>query len=273
MKAYLFRPHDMGKKSCEGIEKYSTTGIKVVQSGEQEHPSGPHLCIRWGCTSHVPSGRNVLNKLSSMEKTMNKGEFRVTLAKAGLAPASWNADNIFDIKVPCVVRPGFHAKAKDFHLCKTQREAANAIRACGPDWYASEFIDKKAEYRVNILQGRVLSVIEKSSKDKDDITFSRGETSILYWSEWDLGAIKVAVEAFKLSGLDFSGVDVITDKSGKSYVLELNTCMLLEGSYQQSSFAKGFDWLVNNHRDLIPTKGAEDWKKYIHPAMSNMARV
>lgn len=274
MKAYLFRPHDMGKKSCEGIVANSTTGISLVQSGTNEHPDNPHLCIRWGCTSKVPQGRNTLNKLSAMERTMHKGAFRIEMSKKGLAPKSWNADNMFDIKVPCVVRPGFHAKAEQFYLCKTQREAADAIRACGGDWYASEYIEKASEFRINVLQGRVLCVIEKSAKDGADITFSQGNTSILYWSEWYLPAIKVAVEAVALSGLDFAGVDVITDKAGKAYVLELNTCPLLEGAYQQQAFAKGFDWVVKNDREAIKLKdGTEDWKKYIHPAMSHLARI
>lgn len=274
MKAYLFRPNDMGKKSCEGIAAHSKTGISVVQSGYQDHPSEPHLCIRWGCTSNVPSGRNVLNKLSAMHKSMDKGNFRIAMAEKGLAPKSWNADNMLDIRVPCVVRPEMHAKAAAFYLCKTQREAANAIRACGEGWYASEYIDKKAEYRINVLQGRVLSVIEKSAKDEKDITFSQGTTSILYWSEWPMDGVRKAVEAVALSGLDYAGVDVIADKDGKHYVLELNTCPLLEGSYQQESFAKGFDWVVEKGRDTIPLKsGAETWKKYIHPAMTPLSIV
>lgn len=275
MKAYLFRPREMGEKSCEGIRKYSTTGISVVQSQVDDHPSDPHLCIRWGCISKVPSGRNVLNKLDAMKVTGDKGAFRKNLADAGLAPKFWNADNMLDIKVPCVVRPEHHSKASDFYLCHTARDFDTALRSCGTNWYASEYIDKAAEYRINVLQGRVLCVIKKSQKNENDITFSQGATSILYWSEWDIDAIKKAIKAVELSGLDFAGVDIIKGKNGESYVLELNTCPLLEGSYQQQCFAKGFDWIVtnNNRNTLSLSSNIEDWKTYIHPSISEKARI
>jgi hypothetical protein len=274
MKAYLFRPNNMGKKSCEGVAKYSKTGIFVVQSQVDEHPSNPHLCIRWGCISTIPIKRNVLNKLEAINRTTSKGAFRLLMSEKGLAPKSWNADDMLDIKVPCVVRPEMHAKAQAFYLCKTPRELSEAIRTCGNNWYASEFIDKATEFRINVLQGRVLCVIEKSAKDASDITFSQGSTSILYWSEWNIPSVKQAIEAVKLSGLDFAGVDVILGKDGKAYVLELNTCPFLEGNYQQQCFAKGFDWVVEKGREHIPvTSSIQDWKTYIHPCMSNMARV
>jgi len=273
MKAYLFRPEDMGKKSCEGIAKYSKTGIFVVQSQHDRHPEEPHLCIRYGCRSRVPQGRNVLNKLGNMDSTMNKGGFRKKLQEHGLCPPSWGSNWGAAPEFPCVVRPGFHAKSQHFYLCHSLEDIAGAARYCGDDFYCSKFIDKKAEYRINVLQGRVLCVIEKSAKDQTDITFSRGATEILYWSEWPIAGVSKAIKAVAVSGLDFAGVDVIEGKDGECYVLELNTCPYLEGSYQQQCFARGFDWVVEKGRDHFSVQHTESWKNYIHPCMSELARV
>lgn len=275
MKAYLFRPFNMGQKSCDGIAALSKTGITVVQSQVDRHPEEPHLCIRWGCTSDIPRGRNVLNKLKHMHDTMHKGAFRIKLYKKGLSMVTWNQsddDNGIVHDLPCVIRPEFHAKGNDFYLCNNAREYRDAIAKAGPGWYASGYIDKAAEYRINVLQGRVLCVIEKSAKDAKDIVWRQGQTEILYWSEWPLDGCKKAIEATLLSGLDFAGVDVIADKKGNHYVLELNTMPFLEGRYQREVFAKGFDWVVNNHRAAIPVNG-KDWKAFIHPAVSDKARM
>jgi glutathione synthase/RimK-type ligase-like ATP-grasp enzyme len=276
MKAYLFRPGDMGKKSCEGVAAVSTTGIKVVQSGVDAHPADPHLCIRFGCTSPAPQGRNVLNKLKNMQATMEKGPFRLKLYKAGLSMVSWDqSDDDMGVvhDLPCVIRPRHHQQGQDFYLCKTAREYQDAKLKAGYGWYASTYIEKAAEYRINVLQGRVLCVIEKSAKDESDIVWREGRTQALYWSEWPLDGVKKAIAAQLLSGLDFAGVDVIADAAGNHYVLELNTCPFLEGKYQQQVFAKGFDWVVNNHRDTIPLVAGHSWQNYIHPALSNNARV
>jgi hypothetical protein len=274
MKAYLFRPNEMGEKSCNGIAKYSKTGISVVQSGVDQHPSEPHLCIRWGCISKVPSGRNVLNKLSSMQMTTDKGGFRRLLQEKSLCPPSWGIGWGAEPIYPCVVRPSHHAKSQNFVIANSWSEMFQAMSRFDTP-YCSQLIEKEAEYRINILQGRVLCVIEKSAKDEKDVTFSQGTTSILYWSEWPIVGVRLAIAAVQLSGLDFAGVDVIKSKDGNYYVLEVNTCPLLEGSYQQQCFAKGFDWVVKNGRDRIPTEHItiEDWKKYVHPCMSEMARV
>lgn len=277
MKAYLFRPHDMGKKSCEGIAKLSKTGIFVVQNGENEHPKDPHLCIRWGCTARVPEKRTIVNKRVSMEATGDKGGFRRKLAKAGLTMKCWGADwgdGWTGIK-PCVVRPSFHEKGKDFFLCKTWKEYENAVYKCGPDWYAAAYVEKVAEYRINVLQGRILCIIAKSPKNKDDKVWAQGHTRILRWSEWPMHACYIATKAVELGELDFAGVDVIMDKKGHAYVLEVNTLPYLEGVYQQEVFAKGFDYLVEKGKAVIPLHFdvEESWKNYIHPCMSEMAKV
>jgi len=277
MKAYLFRPYEMGKVSCEGIAANSKTDIFVVQSQHDKHPEEPHLCIRWGCTSNVPAGRNVLNKLMHMQETMDKGQFRKKLYKAGLSMQTWDQhDDDMGIvhDLPCVIRPRYHQQAGAFHLCTTAQEYKDAVSRCGPGWYGATYIDKLSEFRINVLQGRVLCIIEKSPKDKEDIVWGRGKTTVLLWSDWHLDACRKACEAVKLSGLDFAGVDVIENKQGTAYVLELNTCPFLEGPYQRQCFAKGFDWVVNNHRDTIPLKGGEEsWKTFIHPCMSELAKV
>lgn len=274
MKAYLFRPSDLGKKSCDAIAALSKTGIFVVRSGYDKHPENPHLCIRYGCSSPAPEGRLVLNKKAAMTLTTDKGGFRRKMQEhmKGLCPPSWGQNwGAANIQVPAIVRPRNHQQGQDFYLCKNGNELGAAYRKCG-DWYASKFIEKVAEYRVNVLQGRVLCIIGKSQKDETDTTWSKGKTRVLRWSEWPIEAITKAVIAVRLAGLDFAGADIIQNKDGTCYVLEVNTCPYLEGPYQQECFTKGFDHVVEHGRDYIGPKG-DDWKGFIHPAISEMAKV
>ncbi len=50
-------------------------------------------------------------------------------------------------------------------------------------------------------------------------------------------------------GLDFAGVDLMLDKDGKAYLLEVNTAATLASSeYSMSRYAKYFDWLCKTNK-------------------------
>lgn len=283
MKAYLLRQPELGYDSVAAIVANTQTGIVGVRSDQLTNSLAEYdFAIRWGCTATIPHSaskkQNVLNKAEAIHNVFDKPGFRRKLHTAGLSLPVYTSASIEDDPwtYPLVVRPKSHQEGNSFYVVNNDAEYRAAVKACGKGWYSAPYVQKVAEYRVNVLQGRVLCVIEKSALSGSDLTWSKGMTTIHLWSDWPLPVVRAAVAALKLSGLDFAGVDIIVSQDGTVSVLELNSAPWLEGSYQGQVFAKGLDHIVKTgSKDNFPLKAdaAETWRKYIHPAVSNSAIV
>lgn len=95
---------------------------------------------------------------------------------------------------------------------------------------------------------RILNYLEKPNPGGGQIAWNRALSGEAFtnvkWSDYNSAVCKVALEAIKALSLDFGGVDIILDREGKAYVLEVNTSPTLASSeYSMSRYAKYFDWL------------------------------
>lgn len=275
--ATIIRRLKLGRSSVKGISAFSKTGIGWVRSDKRLPPDD--LYIRWGCTSDVP-GERVLNSAAAIHQVNAKGPFRKTLSDAGLSPTTW-----FDIKdVPdenlvrgVIVRPYKHAQGRRTHLCHTDGGLIQAVMNCGRGYYISDYIQKVAEYRVAIVQGRAVWVVQKTPGNPEDVAWNvarGGRFDNIRWKEWPLKVVRTAIEAFNLSSLDFGGVDVMVDAEGKAYVLEINSAPSLTSPYRQECFAKAFDYIIMNNKERIPLiEGRGGYTKFIHPAIEPEAKL
>jgi hypothetical protein len=153
----------------------------------------------------------------------------------------------------------------------------NCNRA-GDGYYTSSLIRKVAEYRVFCVQGRVASVAKKTPGNPEDVAWNvarGGRFDCVPWGEWPLKAVRVSLEAFLESSLDFGGVDVMIAQDGSCYVLEINSAPSLTSPYRQECMAKCLDYIIKHDSKeripLIEERGG--WKKFIHPAISDQAKL
>ena len=94
------------------------------------------------------------------------------------------------------------------------------------------------------------------------------------WNDWPLKAVRVAIEAFNLSDLDFGGVDVMVDGDNNAYVIEINSAPSLTSPYRQECMAKAFDYILENGKERIPLiKERGGYTKFIHPAITDKAKM
>lgn len=266
MSTILLRRRGLGKASCDAIVALSKQGIGVI-CNDVAIPPEVKTVIRWGCTSHV-HGRVQINRADAIHLVNDKGAFRRILNINNLCPKTWF--HLEEIVYPAIVRPARHAQGKDTHLCNTYRDLVVTTRACGPGFYASEYIEKVAEYRVFVVQGRVVVVANKIPADPKAIAWNvalGGKFENVKWGAWPLTACQAAVDAFRLSGLHFGGVDVIVDKGGKAYVLEINSAPSITSPYRQQCMAKAFDWMLTKGTDQLELGKQKDYRKFIHPAI------
>jgi glutathione synthase/RimK-type ligase-like ATP-grasp enzyme len=264
----ILRRRNLGNTSCRELSRLSREGMVVVRNNRDPFPPNTNLVIRWGCTSNVPT-RNVVNTARAIHLVNDKNVFRMTLDQHGLCPRTWNRLDDIDFTTPVIVRPMRHHQGRNTFLCHNRDHVVDAIYRCGEGWYASEYINKTNEYRVFVVQGRAAGVVEKIPEDPDAIVWNHHAGSSfenIRWGNWDLNVVKICIDAFNLSGLDFGGVDVIKT-NGRVYVLEINSAPSLTSSYRQEVMAKCFDWIIRNGKNPIPIhQSVEDgYRKFIHP--------
>lgn len=285
---YIFRRKGYGYKSCNGIaekmqEFYPELDIEVARK-DQVTPDTNGYVFRWGCTANVSGDPTVVNSAKSIHRVYNKKEFRLLCAEKGLSPKSWGSDFEYlsfefmdgiDTYKDVIVRKNFHKQGKNLHRCTTADEVVDACNQYD-DYYISEYIPKVKEYRVLCVSGRVIYMYDKIPENPDDVAWNHaqgGSMDNVKWGHWPLEVVKVACEAFSLSKLDFGAVDIMVDEKGKAYVLEINTAPETTSPHRQGCFAKAFKWIIDNGKDSIPVIEEAGWKGYIHPAVSELAKV
>lgn len=278
-KLVILRRRKLGMSSAKGIASFSKTGIRWVRNDMKRtpQPAEDEVTIRWGCTSNVASKR-VLNTAAAIHQVADKADFRMLLDEHRLCPRTF----LFADDIPeeilhnqgVIVRPRNHSRGRNMALLFERNSVAATLAHWGGG-YAGAFINKAHEYRVAIVQGRVAWVTEKTPGNPDDIAWNvakGGRFDNVKWGDWPLKAVRVAVEAFELSELDFGGVDVMTDADGNAYVIEINSAPSLTSPYRQQCFAKCFDYIAEHGKARIPRVNQRgDWKKFIHPALSDRA--
>ncbi len=275
----IVRRRKLGMSSVKGIVAASQTGIKWCRN-DRGIPVD-NIYIRWGCTANVPPPAKVINCAKAIHRVADKLEFRRTLDEHELCPATWF--NFMDVPADAapkgiVIRKRRHAQGRGLWLVHTHEDLANRCHQLGAgNYYLAEYIPKVAEYRVFVMSGRAVCVAEKTPANKEDVAWNvaqGGRFDNVRWDEWNVKAVKVAIEGFLLSGLDFGGVDIMVDKDGGCTILEINSAPSLTSPYRQQCMAKGLDYIVKNGQGNIPLiddKGG--YLKFIHPAVCDRARM
>lgn len=290
--AIILRRRCLGKASVNGIAAASEQGIGVVRNWVQnDWPNGPiDFVIRWGCTSNTPEGirQKVLNTAESIRWCANKAQGRIDMQAAGvpvpfttLYDPYWFEGNEFleltqkERDIVWIARPTNHHQGRNLFV-----GSFNDCQAMCGRWgegYISLLINKVAEYRVLVIQGRVAWVAQKTPGNPEDVAWNvaqGGRFDNVRWGNWPLRVVKAAMQAAIVSGTDFCGVDVMEDAKGNPYVLECNSAPSQTSPYRQQCMAKVFDYIISRgdkkHFPSIDSgEGDLTWQEAIHPAVSS----
>jgi len=279
MAVVFLRRRKLGATSCRETIKQMVQEASVVRNdqGYEQLIAEDDLVVRWGCTSTVPA-RKVLNTAKAIHLVSDKTKFRRMLEINELCPPTYfNREDIPEgaLERSVVVRPRLHAQGRHLYVANNKEQLDNAIRRCGVGWYAADLINKVAEYRVCCSQGRVVWVAKKNPANPDDVAWNvaqGGNFENVRWDAWPLKAVKVALQGFELSGLDFGGVDIMVDADGYATILEINSAPSITSPYRQSCMAKLFDYIFTNGKERITLIGERGgYRKFIHPSVCDRA--
>ena len=276
MIAYILRRRKLGRTSCKEISARSGEGIGVVRN-DVDPPAGD-VVFRWGTTTNVPKceGQLIVNSAASIHWCANKKASRLELQEKGVpVPYTWSARNFLDAHIDdpfgkYVLRPATHAQGRKLVSGTRVVIVANCDGEY-MDGYVSRLIDKVAEYRVFVCQGRVVWVAKKTPGNPDQVAWNvaqGGRFDNVRWDDWPMEVCKAAICAALVSKTDFCGVDVMVDADGKPYVLEVNSAPSQSSPYRQQCVAKTFDHIVKNKSvEVIPCEKFKRWRDVAHPAI------
>lgn len=278
----FIRRRNLGRGSVWGMNKvFNSLGLQGSswKSWTGREVPTSRLYVRWGCTAQANvSGSLVLNQSPAIHRVNDKKGFRLLLQDMNpeLVPSTIINANDYTGNA-LVVRTGRHAQGRNLWVVSNQEELIQRTTPLGDDWYASELIDKEAEFRVYVANGRVVTVAEKTPANPEAVAWNvaqGGRFDVVRWGDWPLEVCRVAIEAFKYSGLDFGGVDVMVEKeTGKPYYLEVNSAPSLPSlsdgsvSYRQKVMAKYFKYVLENDNTWIEPLGYTNYREVIHPGV------
>lgn len=178
---------------------------------------------------------NTANQISiSSNKLVARRHFRSCMVRCPetySGDAEYLSDNRDRVALftafPVIVRPLQHSQGRRFYIVKDLAELRKYLT---PEYYISEIIDKKDEYRVLVLNDKVVevSVKTKTRDDADELirNHRRGWVfkRIPYSELEDRALTETARRAIGSIGLTFGAVDLCIEKNtGKPYVFEVNS--------------------------------------------------
>lgn len=255
---------------CQRLSKAAEeAGLKpfVVTNNGIGH--GGKVVVRWGTLEdiHLPMGGMLINEYTPVALARDKKKSRQALS--GLSPKTFYTAQAATF--PCVVRPKRHHAAKKFFVAHTPLQLKKAVIACKLGWYGSELVKKDREFRVFVLHGRIVAVSERFPGNSTSEAWNLaagGKLINCKYASWPLPVLKAAIEATATLGLDFSAMDIATEKvTGRVVVFEANTAPGLKNPFTLACIAKAFAWNLDHELPKAVVEGATKWQHYLHPAL------
>ncbi len=125
------------------------------------------------------------------------------------------ADMLENFPFPFIIKMNMGSLGRNIFKCKSKLEAEQAVKKIfEEDWalLAQEWVDQEREFRVLVLNNSVELAYYKGAEE----FFGKGDGAF--------DKIKVFLEPLQgLINLGWAGLDVILDKKGKLWLIELNT--------------------------------------------------
>ncbi|MCK4500294.1 hypothetical protein KAU11_07340 [Candidatus Babeliales bacterium] len=218
---------------CKRLKVYGSQFVGKIQD----------VVINWGSQQEVPGRARVLNKPSAVYNASNKLKALQLMESSGVSIPRYQTDlRPEDRRLTYVART------------KLSGHSGEGIIIVKPDdilpdaLLYTEYIPKVREYRAIVVGSEVVDFKQKkkrsSPRDSND-TVIEDERITHDEHVWNLdggyifardgitkpsGVDSLSVNACSALSLDFGAVDIIEDREGNLYVLEVNTAFGLEGT-------------------------------------------
>ena len=304
MTLLIVRRRGLGHSTCKALSSLlGDVGIQTtIWRNDRRFPTTELLSsgqdtmdllgvLRWGCTSETPlasSGRGVsINGSRGIHTVNNKTQFLLKLQEemedqTGLLPVitstSTRSEGFTNVSngTQWVVRPHHHSQGRNLRVVTPQMLAQMFSSGQMSNYYARPLIQKKAEYRVYVMNGRVVNVAQKTPGNPADIAWNvarGGRFDNVRWGDWPTKVVDLACRVFPHTGLNITGIDIMVDHDDNAWFIEANSAPSLpfnsDGSttHRQQCVAKGIHYMLTVSNEMLTPTQDEGWRGYIHPAI------
>jgi hypothetical protein len=221
---YILAPRSLPSESlARNVAAVAEAGanLRLVHDPAEIHRGDamPPLVLNWGGSDAVPAEHIALNRPDAVRIASDQVESVRRLGE--LAPRT-------------VLRPDeMHLLGSDLVVAKRRqgaRGSGKVVIAADAPWsdrvhhdLFQEFIADRSEYRVSILNGRVVSAYKKQPPAGADPENLRPDWGHELVRTLPASVVAVAREGARRIGLDYAGVDIVVDRrTGRAYCLEAN---------------------------------------------------
>jgi len=212
-------PSDSLTRNVEAVAHQGANLHLVHDASEVAHGGDmPPLVLNWGGSDALPPDLVTLNRPEAVRIASDQVESIRRLGE--LAPRT-------------VLRPDdMHLLGSDRVVAKQRhgaRGVGKAVIAADAPWSErarhdlfQELVTRHREFRVSLLGNRIVSAYLKRPPDGTPADDLRPNWTHEPTDELPRAVVTAAREAARRIGLDYAGVDVIEDPSGRVYCLEAN---------------------------------------------------
>lgn len=238
-------PYKAGSESAKKLA--DALGIvKLKQEGSRWRGTAKDFVLNWGCSGDghpaFTSQARIINKPGAVAKAANKLLAFNAFKEAGVATPKFTVDRqeaagwvMAGASVVCRAKLNGHSGEGITIITPEELEQIGMMHRVP---LYTNYIKKTEEYRVHVFDGKAFFVQRKARKvdvpDEEVNWQVRNHANGFIYAhagvEVPEAAQELSVKAVVALGLDFGAVDLILTKSGRWYVLEVNTACGLEGT-------------------------------------------
>jgi len=173
----------------------------------------------------------VYNDGKAIERTVDKAMTSFLLHQAGIAtPRSWVcesrnlahkviADEVVQLQNKLVIKPLFGSQGQGVRMIDMQQLPLPKDTFVDGVFYLQQFIDSPHDYRVFVVNNQVVAAMRRTGEGWLHNVAQGAQCESIN----DADVLAIALEAAAALDIGYCGVDVIRDKEGKLWVLEVNS--------------------------------------------------
>ena len=228
------------------IEKSSTRWLEDFEI----QPEDKILFIAYRPLRYMKYEENMIGSLHGYNFVSNKIQTRKFLTEHNYpVPKTWY--DIMKAEYPFIARPQRHSLRKSFYIIRDDAAKKDFLENTVHteiEWYYSELIDIDKEYRVMFMNGEVFLVYSKVVEATLEETIKSRDSGNIIQKEYvdDLSEdiISTCLDSMSKIKIGYGAIDLVVDKKGKEYILEINSMPNLQRGSVGKAFIKAVKKVV-----------------------------